>query len=292
MRFSFYTRDIDRRTEWRVRENLFDALWEDEDTRVILFNKGKFLVKGNELARIKVSEVTSAQFRVFLGEDLRNGNKLIVQEVSDAAALEAQEYGTFRFLREIAEQLSGVDQHLAFETLAITFWHKNHMYCPKCGAVLMVTHAGWAKECLADASEHFPRIDPAVIILILNDNDELLLANNMKWPKDKYSFIAGYVDPGEPIELAVTREAKEEVNVDLTDLEYLGNQPWPFPSSLMFAYKAKGTGEIKVDDIEIRHARWFKRDELKEMIASKQIDPPGPLSVAYHMMTAWLAEEI
>ncbi|MFT4147731.1 MAG: NAD(+) diphosphatase [Micrococcaceae bacterium] len=292
MRFSFSTRDIDRLSEWRVREKLFDDLLHNPKTRVIALYEDQFLVKDSKLRRFHQEDVTSAQLRVFLGKDTNTDELILLHVLSEAAALELRSSGDFKSFKEIRTALDSADQHLAIESLAITHWHDGHKYCPHCGQLTMVTAAGWSRSCLNDGRELFPKIEPSIMAMILNDKDEILLANDARWPRERYSLIAGFVDAGETLELALHREVKEEVGLELDNVTYLGDQAWPFPASQMFAFKGLAIGEVQVDGVEILDAKFFSRKEVQHFKTTGEITLPGELSMSAQLIDAWLNKEV
>src|SRR5205085_2840635 len=142
------------------------------------------------------------------------------------------------------------------------------------------------------SGEHvFPRTDPAVIVGVVDGHERLLLASNAAWPEDRFSVVAGFVEPGESFEAAVRREVWEETRVPVDRMEYLGSQPWPFPASVMVGFLAFTEGGSTVDAVadgeEIREARWFTRDELREAAAAGRIRLPGRTSIARAIIEHW-----
>ena len=147
------------------------------------------------------------------------------------------------------------------------------------------------------SGEHvFPRTDPAVIVGVVDARDRLLLASNAAWPDDRYSVVAGFVEPGESFEAAVVREVWEETRVPVASTEYLGSQPWPFPASVMIGFLARtapdAAPEPEADGIEIRDARFFERDELAEAAAAGRIRLPGRTSIARAIIEHWYGGEL
>jgi NAD+ diphosphatase len=143
------------------------------------------------------------------------------------------------------------------------------------------------RRCPEDGSEHFPRTDPAMIVLVTDGGDRALLGRQAVWPAGRYSTLAGFVEPGESAEQAVVREVKEETGVDVREVRYSSSQPWPFPASLMLGFTATcDPGAVpEPQDGELEDARWFTRDELRDGSAML----PTPVSIAYKLITDWLA---
>ncbi|MBT3535538.1 MAG: NAD(+) diphosphatase, partial [Rhodospirillaceae bacterium] len=171
---------------------------------------------------------------------------------------------------------------------AIANWHHTHKFCGRCGSATEPRDGGHMRECTnADCkAQHFPRTDPAVIMLV-SSGDKIILARKKGWPEDRYSILAGFVEQGETLEGAVTREVLEEVSVPVTNVRYHSCQPWPFPANLMFGFFAEAQSEtIKIDDDELDHARWFHRDELIEE-ARQYAEKPHSVSIARRLMSEW-----
>lgn len=193
-----------------------------------------------------------------------------------------------RSLREVGHLLRDDDAAIAASAVALHQWHRNHTHCSRCGAETVNALAGWERHCIVDASAHYPRTDPAVIVAIVDDADRLLLGRQSVWPAKRYSIVAGYVEPGETAEHAVHREVREEVGLRVDRLEYLGSQPWPFPSSLMLCYRAHAlTTDIAVDGVEIEHALWVSRDELTDLVQRGELLLPSPVSIARKAIALW-----
>jgi NAD+ diphosphatase len=150
-----------------------------------------------------------------------------------------------------------------------------------------MVNAGWSRLCPADGSEHFPRTDPAVIMLVHDGADRCVLGRQASWPPGRYSILAGFVEPGESAEAAVAREVAEEVGLTVTDVRYAGSQPWPFPSSLMLGFTALAVGgrTLKMVDGELADARWVSREEIRR---GEVVALPPPVSIAYRIIADWL----
>jgi NAD+ diphosphatase len=196
-------------------------------------------------------------------------------------------------LRQTGALLGDRDAGLFTHAVALANWHATHEHCPRCGARTRLATAGHTRVCPRDGSEHFPRVDPAVIMLVLDPADRCLLARNQKWPQKRVSILAGFVEPGESVEQAVAREVREEVGISVADFRYLGSQPWPMPQSLMLGFCARAIADgpsdqsIRVDDDEIAEARWYSRDELRAAIEAGDILLPPPVSIAHRIVEAW-----
>ena len=182
-------------------------------------------------------------------------------------------------LRDVGLRLPEDERGILAEFLALANWHRTHTRCPRCGTPTEVAGLGWWRTCPEDGSEHYPRTDPAVIALLLDDDGNALLGRQTRWPEGAFSTLAGFVEPGESAESAVIREIAEEVGLRPTGATYIGSQPWPFPASLMLGYHATIAGvrpEPHPDGVEIAEARWISRDELPALCESREVRLPGP----------------
>lgn len=193
-------------------------------------------------------------------------------------------------LRDVALGLPDEQRSVLAEFLALANWHSTHVHCPRCGAATVVAGLGWWRTCSADGSEHYPRTDPAVIALLLDDEDNALLGRQTRWPDGAFSTLAGFVEPGESAESAVAREIGEEVHLQVAHVRYVSSQPWPFPASLMLGFHATADGvrpTPKPDGVEIAEARWVSRAELGDLCAARIVRLPGRLSIAHHLIQLW-----
>lgn len=177
---------------------------------------------------------------------------------------------------------------------AMLDWHQRHRFCANCGAPSRAGAAGWRRECDACGTQHFPRVDPVVIMMAV-DGDRCLLGRQPRFPPGMYSALAGFLEPGETIEDAVRREIKEESGIACSHVSYFASQPWPFPSSLMIGCFARAQGtEVVVDRTELEDARWFARAEVLQMLAGTHPDglsAPKPFAIAYHLLKAFADDE-
>lgn len=192
-------------------------------------------------------------------------------------------------LREAGERLSARDADIFTTAVALANWHRSHTHCPRCGEGTVAAQAGWIRRCERDGSEHYPRTDAAVIMAVIDDADRLLIARGATWPEGRFSVLAGFVEPGETFEAAVAREVAEEVGVAVTDVEYLGSQPWPFPSSLMVGCTCRASStELVIDPTEIAEARWVSRDDYLGALDSHDLRTPTGISIASRIIARWL----
>jgi NAD+ diphosphatase len=189
-------------------------------------------------------------------------------------------------VRDVGALLPDRDAGLFVTAIALVNWHSTHQRCPRCGSATVPVDGGWVRRCSTDGSDHFPRTDPAVIVLVHDGGDRCLLGRQPTWPPGRYSTLAGFVEPGESLEQAVAREIREESGVVVDDIVYRGSQPWPFPASLMLGFEARVVGgDAVVSDDELEDVRWFGRDDLTDRAALL----PPPASIAHWLITGWAA---
>jgi NAD+ diphosphatase len=197
-------------------------------------------------------------------------------------------------LRQAGPLLSDRDAGMFTHAVALANWHASHTHCPRCGTPTFPESAGHSRRCPADSSEHFPRVDPAVIMLVTDDQDRCLLARNRQWPPHRVSILAGFVEPGESAELTVQREVGEETGLAVDSVRYVGSQPWPMPQSLMLGFRARARGDqqIRVDENEIAEAAWYSREELRAAVAAREVLLPPPVSIAHRIIVSWFGEPL
>jgi NAD+ diphosphatase len=284
--------EVDRSTARRSDADWLVAAWADPGTRVLVVEDGQALVRsGDGDAHAELVFVTPAQapegVRFLLGTDAGG-----VVYFGVAGPLPGPEPGSGIepiSLRQAGPLLSDRDAGLMTHAVALGNWHAVHTHCPRCGALTEPELAGHSRRCVVDGSEHFPRLDPAVIMLVTDPDDRCLLARNAMWPERRVSILAGFVEPGESAEQAVAREVHEETGISVGDARYVGSQPWPMPHSLMLGFRARATGslEITVDSEEIAEAHWFSREDLRAAVASGDIRLPPPVSIAHRIIESW-----
>ena len=209
-----------------------------------------------------------------------------------AAAGIAEAELRFADLRQLAGRLERGEGALLALARAMMFWHSRHRFCGLCGAPTKSEEAGHMRRCSdpACATMHFPRTDPAVIMLV-TDGERALLGRNKNFVAGMYSTLAGFVEPGESLEDAVAREVREETAIEVGAVHYHSSQPWPFPANIMRGFYAEATStEITVDYGELADARWFERDWLKSHVDDDSFRLPRRDSIARRLIGDWLAE--
>jgi NAD+ diphosphatase len=225
----------------------------------------------------------------------------VADEVPYFAVTLDEDDGTWANLREVGALADDLPAALVTGAVALEQWHARHPRCPRCGAETREAQAGWTRVCPNDGSEHFPRTDPAVIMLVHDGGDLCLLGRGPQWGERRFSTLAGFVEPGESLEGAVAREVFEEVGIAVTDVRYIASQPWPFPSSLMVGFVARLDGDpsLHLDPKEMAEAHWFTREEVQRAADwadnGEQPDPDARihgvsprLSISRLLVDGWL----
>ena len=287
--------EVDRATVRRGDDEWLAAAWADPRTRVLVVNDGQTLVRfGDGAAELVFVPPAQAPDGIRFLQGIDAGGVVYFGVIAPLPPTESGDHAAPSgarpaSLREAGPLLSDRDAGLMTHAVALANWHAVHGHCPRCGAVTEPVQSGSARRCVADGSEHFPRLDPAVIMLVTDRDDRCLLARNAQWPERRVSILAGFVEPGESAEQAVAREVHEETGITVAAVRYVASQPWPMPHSLMLGFRARATGslEITVDSEEIAEARWFSRDELREAIASGEIKLPSRVSIAHRIIESW-----
>jgi NAD+ diphosphatase len=208
-----------------------------------------------------------------------------------AAAGIAEAGVRFADLRQLAGRLAREEGSLLALARAMVFWHSRHRFCGECGAPTQSEEAGHMRRCTDAACKamHFPRTDPAVIMLV-TDGERALLGRNKNFIPGMYSTLAGFVEPGESLEDAVAREVLEETAIKVGAVHYHSSQPWPFPANIMLGFYAEATSrDITVDTGELEDARWFERDWLRSHADDETFRMPRRDSIARRLIEDWLA---
>ena len=274
---------VDRSAHLRSDEGYLKSAW--SSALVITFMDEKFATSGDQLSLVTGATLGEykSQSDYFLG--IKDEQAFFVRHLP----LEEGSKLELKTLREIGVHLSPRDIGLSVHAQGLANWHTKHPRCAQCGAATTVISGGSVRRCLIDQSEHYPRTDGAVIVLVKDDQDRVLLGRQKVWPKYRFSTFAGFVEPGESFEHCVVREVREEAGVELSQINYLGSQPWPFPASLMIAFEAlTNTPQLaRPDGEEIEEIRWFSRAEMKAAILDKSLILPLEISVARQMIKAW-----
>jgi NAD+ diphosphatase len=287
--------ELDRASALRSSPERLDEAWRRSDTRVIPVWRSKHLVLREDvtsLVLLGADELSDySDSRVLLGTS--RGAAFFAVDLSPVEKLEETlslpPVHAVLGLREVAPLVSQSDGALLAYASGILSWHRRNRFCGVCGSETKSTQGGHIRVCPNEScrEQHFPRTDPAVIMLV-TDGERALLGRQSVWPPSVYSTLAGFVEPGESLEEAVRREVFEETSVELDDVHYHSSQPWPFPSSLMLGFEARArTREIRLSPDELEDARWFTRDEL---LRREGVELPSTISIARRLIEDWLTE--
>lgn len=236
---------------------------------------------------------------MFLGVDRADGAGCFAVAVSEHRVRNAP--GSLAVMRPIVDLRSlamqgvmpGEELSLVGLAKALSHWHERSRCCGHCGGTTLVKDGGWKRKCWACGQEHFPRVDPVVIMLVIDRAaDACLLGQAPRFDAGMYSALAGFIEPGEGVEEAVRRETLEEAGIDVGTVKFHSAQPWPFPHSLMLGCIAEArTTDIVIDKDELTDARWFERAELRQMIGGTHpsgLWVPGRQAIARTLMEAWV----
>jgi NAD+ diphosphatase len=287
---------LDRAADRRRDQEWLDKAWAAPDTQVALLMGEKLAVDEPRTALRFVPPAGAPEGqRIFLGIDREAGaGRTAEGRAVFGVIVPGEPDESYAGLRELGAVLNDREAGIAVNLVGLAHWHAINTHCSNCGAHTVVVDAGHVRDCPDCGMHHFPRSDPAIIVLVTDDEDRALLGRNENWPEGRYSTLAGFVEPGESLEAAVRREVLEETGVVIgEEVEYAGSQPWPMPQSLMLGYYAKATGfAIEVDDDEIVDARWFSREDLAAQIADSTLALPGNISISRRLIEGWYGEEL
>lgn len=279
----------DRAVEHRSDEAWLRGVWEDPATRVLVVSGSEVLVEPTSAEpRWLPTRESPAGERYLLGVDGSGRARFAVRPNDDLA--EEPRKG----LRALAATVSAAESGWLCHAVTLAQWHATNTYCPRCGTSTEPSAGGAERRCPRDGSAHFPRVDPAMIVLVTDAADRALLGRQHSWPVGRFSTIAGFVEPGEAAEQAVRREVREETNVVVDAVRLLASQPWPFPSSLMLGAEAQvmGSPKPRPDGDELAEVRWFSRTELSGALARADVMVPGRLSISRWLIERWYGAEL
>ena len=244
------------------------------------------LEEGGRLARVSLAEAEAAEL-IFLG--LEDGAPVFAPLASVTPGQRA--WSVFALL----ERMEAGEAALWAAARSLIEWHNRHLFCGACGTATEPFRAGWGRRCGGCALDHFPRVDP-VVIMLAEHQGRVLLARQPQYPPRRYSALAGFVEPGESVEEAVARELGEEAGLQVSNVRYVASQPWPFPGQLMIACTATAeSGEITLDTTELEDAIWCDAAEVEAAFAG---DPaarflaPPPFAIAHTLLRHWLARRL
>ena len=298
--YCFAGNPLDRVSERRRDREWIGALLADPRSRILPLYDLKPAIHDMESPALEWQTIGPWQARIadgatciFLGLDDDGRAHFTV----DATGVDSASNATADNVdvRTLAPLVPSGDAAILAEARSLIDWHARHGYCAQCGSPTDVSSAGWTRRCANCRASHYPRSDPVTIMLVVR-GERALLGRNRRRPGRRFSCLAGFMEPGETPEEAVRREVREESGIKVGRVKYLAAQPWPFPSTLMMGFLAEGVSEdITIDPEEIAEARWFEREEIREMVAravSGEDDPskisiPQPLAIAHHLCRRW-----
>lgn len=280
---------VERSTALRSDDGWLAQAWAGPATRVLVIEDGQALARFDDsLAELVFVSPAQAPegVRFLLGVDADEVAYFGVGAPLPGPGADASVRRAG--LRDAGPLLTDRDAGLLTHAVALANWHAVATYCSRCGSLTEPEQAGHSRRCTNDGTEHFPRTDPAVIMLVTDPDDRCLLARNAQWPPRRVSVLAGFVEPGESAEQAVAREVQEEVGIVVTTVSYAASQPWPMPHSLMLGFRAEASGtDIQVDADEIAEARWYSRDDLRDAIATRDVLVPPSVSISRWLIETW-----
>ncbi len=282
---------LDRAAHRRTDQAWLDDAW--AKARVVVVDEGRVLVRGDALVFLDAAQAPEGE-RYFLGVDTDDTPYFAV-----AAETPVVPGAKKRDLRGVGLTLNARDVAILATAVALANWHVRHAYSPLSGQPTVLGEAGWTRASDDGSETLWPRTDPAVIMLVhdgvAGPTGRCLLGHNAAWNtpgwENRYSCLAGFVEPGESAEMSVAREVFEEVGVEVRDITYVSSQPWPFPGSIMLGFHAVADpdAELTFEPTEISHARWFTREEIRAVLADEPADfgLPTAISIAHYLVETW-----
>jgi NAD+ diphosphatase len=291
----FAAEALDRTGARRRDEEWIIAQIKSQSTRIIPLWELKNFFDGEGapspvfLSAADLEELIEApESLVFLGAD-DSGVYFAIDLPSQELAEDFSDRGFFRDLKSVGALLGRREGNLLAYARAMVHWHRRHRFCGDCGSPTMSADGGHMRVCTNSecAQQHFPRTDPAIIVLV-SSGERCLLARQAAWPKGMYSTIAGFVEPGETLENTVVREVWEETGIEVGEVHYHSSQPWPFPASVMLGFTARAaTEDIRLEDNELEDAQWFSRDQMRDAMHDGSFRLPSAISIAYRLIEDW-----
>lgn len=285
---------LDRSGAERDVDGLLDRERSAPGTRVLVVHGDAAPVSESRLVTVPVAAVARAREWAFLGR-ASDGSALLLAVVDEDTDAPLPAMAVWGPLRAVGGDLPADEAEILGTAVALAGWLRDAAFCPACGTGTALRQAGWSRHCPRCGREHFPRTDPAVIVLVssADDPDRVLLGANAAWGGSRYSCFAGFAEAGESLEDTVAREVCEEAGVRLEAIEYRGSQVWPYPRSLMLGFRARAVqdAEARADGEEIVEVRWFDRDEIGAGLRGESaVQLPGPASIAHRLIAEWYRE--
>ncbi len=288
---------LDRRFDLRTNRAQLELLRKHPQAQFLLLHNNLHLLRELEDGQLqpvslswKEAEALEPMARVFLGLEGEVPYFVLgFEEQAEELTKYLQSPFVFKDLKDVALQLPPEESAILAHARALLHWNLRHLYCPNCGSLTVSMEAGHMRQCTNESCglHHFPRTDTAVIMLI-SEGNACLLGRQAAWPKYRYATLAGFLEPGETLEQAVAREAKEETGVQLASITYHSSQPWPFPASVMVGFMATAsTRDLEVNYAEMEDARWFTRDAIADGLREGTFLPPPQVSISFRLIRDW-----
>lgn len=287
---------LERAAEIRAQAHRLKALFDGPDCRIVPVWRDRNLVVEGDVARAvwltnQDLYPDDGEPVIFLG--MIGGKPCFAIDLpgGDPRGPRLERHGRFVELRAIGPVMADEDASVLSYARGMCHWHRRHAFCGACGQRTIAIQGGHVRQCgNADCGiHHFPRTDPAMIVLV-NHRERCLLGRKPEWPAGRYSTIAGFVEPGEAVEQAVVREVREETGIDVDEVSYHSSQPWPFPGSVMLGFHARASsaGEIELIDGELADARWFDHGEVEDALnRTGPLRLPPRISIARRLIEHW-----
>ncbi|KAA9086696.1 NAD(+) diphosphatase [Microbacterium radiodurans] len=284
---------LDAAADERPQPDLIERLRATPTTRVLAVRGDRAQLRGGALVWRAPADVAEAAEWGFLGRD-EDGDAVLVAALPPIAGVIADETGAagWESLRMSAGDLAPTEAAAFVTAVALARWFADFGFCPRCGAPALLRQSGWSRRCTGCGREQFPRTDPAIIVAVRDAADEhILLGQNASWAAaGRFSTFAGFVEAGESLESAVSRELLEEAGVQVADATYRSSQAWPYPRSLMLGFHATAVdpAAARPDGEEIVAVRWFSRAEIADALAGTgPVALPGSASIARRLIRDW-----
>ncbi len=283
----FSTFTLDRCDDLRTNPEALARMFADPAARMILLRGLDPVADGAHLARVPLPHEARVEDYILLGKD--DGGAPLFVAFGQGDLPHGAQFAPH--VRAMVAQLSPEEMSLYGCARSLVDWHARHGFCAVCGARTEPFRAGWARRCGGCRAEHFPRVDP-VVIMLAEHGGRVLVGRQSRFPAGFYSALAGFVEPGETLEGAVARELYEEAGIRVHNVRYVMSQPWPFPSSLMIAAMAEAESDVlRLDEKELEHAFWATAEDVRAAMAGDESAPfvaPPPMAVAHHLLRHWL----
>ena len=284
---AFVTAPLDRADALRADADALARLWPEAQVLVLDADGSAFAAADGQPQPSRGRELGGGPgTAIFLG--LQDGCAWFVVEAAQVNVQAAGRCDLRRAAVEWPAELAGIFCYAR----GMSYWHSRNRFCGVCGGEVAFARGGFVGRCGQCATEHYPRVDPAIIVAVEHDG-RLLLGRQASWAPRRWSVLAGFVEPGETFEQTVVREVFEETRVRVTQAEYVGTQPWPFPGALMVGFRAVAEGDVPTVDGELEEARWFRAQQVGAALQREQADDgegillPPRLSIARSLIEDW-----